>query len=138
MKTKLIILFFCFGLFNSAIGQVLVNKENKTTQELYDFHISKKKTNKTAGWITLGGGVAMIVGGIGINLSGGIVDNDSTNNSKGLWLSYVGGATTLLSIPLFISSSKHKKKANIQLQNGAVGFENKINYSGVSITLSLN
>ena len=109
---------------NNAFGQVLTEEKNQSAQELYDFHISKKKANKTVAWITLGGGVAMIVGGIGING----FDGDTTNNSKGLWLSYLGAATTLVSIPLFIASGKHNKKAKIQLQNGAVGFENKINY----------
>lgn len=112
------------------------NTEDKTPQQRYDFHRSKKKANNTAAWITLGGGVAMIFGGIGINLSGGILDDDTTNNSKGLWLSYLGAATTLTSIPLFISAGKHKKKAKIQLQNGVVGFNNEIKYSGVSIVFS--
>ena len=136
MKTRLIILIFCLGFFNNALGQVLTEELNQTPQELYDFHISKKKANNTAAWITLGGGIAMIVGGMGINLSGGILDVDTTNNSKGLWLSYLGGATTLGSIPLFIAGGKHKKKAKIQLQNGAVGFDNKFNYSGISVVFS--
>ena len=137
MKTKLIILLFCLGFLNNAIGQVLTEKQDQSPQELYDFHISKKKANKTAGWITFGGGVAMIVGGLGINTGGGIVDSDSTNNNKGLWLSYVGAASTLASIPLFIASGKHNKKAKIQLQNGAVGLHKRFNYSGISIVFSL-
>lgn len=108
---------------------------NQTPQELYDFHISKKKANNLAGWITLGGGVAMIVGGLGINMSGGILGSEDDNN-KGLWLSYLGGATTLASIPLFISAGKHKKKAKIQLQQGAIGLYDNINYSGLSISLT--
>lgn len=135
-KTILIILIFNLGFSKNALGQVLTEGENQSPQELYDFHISKKKANKTAAWITLGGGVAMIVGGLGINMSGGIVDNDSTNNNKGLWLSYLGGAATLVSIPLFISAGKYNKKAKIQLQNGAIGFNKKINYSAVSLTFS--
>ena len=133
-KTILIILIFYLGFSNNVLGQVLAEEQNQSTQELYDFHISKKKVNNTAAWITFGGGVAMIVGGIGINTSGGIVDGDSTNNNKGLWLSYLGGATTLASIPLFISAGKHKKKAKIQLQNGAVGFNQNFKYSGISIS----
>jgi len=129
-KTILIILIFYLGFLNNALGQVLTEEKNKSPQELYDFHISKKKANKTAAWITLGGGVAMIVGGLAINLSG---DWTADTTNEGLWLSYLGGATTLVSIPLFISGGKHKKRAKIQLQNGAVGFDNKINYSGISI-----
>jgi hypothetical protein len=135
-KTILIILILYLGFMNNALAQVLTDENNQSSQELYDFHISKKKANKTAAWITLGGGVAMIVGGLGINTSGGIVDNDSTNNNKGLWLSYLGGAVTVVSIPLFISAGKHNRKAKIQLQNGAIGFNQKIKYSAVSLTFS--
>ncbi|MEP3836478.1 MAG: hypothetical protein ABJM36_02470, partial [Algibacter sp.] len=109
---------------------------DQSPQERYDFHISKKKVNNRAAWITLSGGIAMIVGGLGINMSGGILDGDSTNNNKGLWLSYLGGATTLSSIPLFIAKGKHKEKAKIQLENRTVGFDNKLNYTGVSIVFS--
>ena len=135
-KIILITLIFYLGFSNNVSGQALTEQKNQSPQELYDFHISKKKANNTAAWITLGGGVAMIVGGLGINMSGGIVDNDTTNNNKGLWLSYLGAAVTVVSIPLFISAGKHKRKAKIQLQNGAMGFNQKINYSAVSLTFS--
>jgi len=136
--TTLLILIFYLGLVNSTLGQVLGDVKNQTPQELYDFHISKKKANNTAAWITLGGGVAMIVGGLGINMDQPVFGSNasSEDNNKGLWLSYLGGATTLISIPLFISAGKHKKKAKIELQNGAVGFSN-INYTGLSIAFSL-
>ncbi len=48
----------------------------------------------------------------------------------------LGGAVTLVSIPLFISVGKQKKQAKIQLQNGAVGFNNEFKYSGVSFTFA--
>ncbi len=137
MKLQLLILLFVLGSINISRAQVIPDEENSSPQELYDFHIQKKKANNLAGWLTLTGGVAMIVGGLGINLSGGIVDNDSTNNNKGLWLSYLGGATTVASIPLFIASGKHKSKAKIQLENGAVGYtSNPYNYSAVSLVIS--
>lgn len=136
MKNKLLLLMFCFGFMNLALGQQIPSNSNQTPQELYDFHISKKKANNLSGWLALGSGTAMIIGGLGWNLSGGLVDGDSTNNSKGLWLSYLGGATTLASIPLFISAGKHKKKAKIQLQQDAIGLNNNINYSGLSVSFS--
>nr|WP_321237481.1 hypothetical protein [uncultured Psychroserpens sp.] len=138
MKTTKIIVFilmFFLGFSNNASGQVLTDEGNQSLQELYDFHTSKKKINKTAAWITLGGGVAMIIGGFGWNSSTGF-DGDTTNNSDGLWLSYLGGASTLVSIPLFIAAGKHKKKAKVQIQNGAIGFNN-LNYTGISISFSL-
>lgn len=139
MKARLIILIFCLGFFNNSLGQVLTEGNDESPQELYDFHISKKKANNIAAWITLSGGIAMILGGVVINSNetlSNIFSDDKTNNNKGLWLTYLGGATTLSSIPLFIAKEKHKEKAKIQLQNGAVGFNN-INYTGISIAISL-
>jgi len=135
MKQSLL-LIFCLGFINLSTAQETPINSNQSPQELYNFHFSKKKENNLAGWITLGGGAAMIIGGLGWNLSGGIVDGDSTNNNKGLWLSYLGGATTLASIPLFIAAGKHKKKAKIQLQQGAIGLYDNINYSGLSISFT--
>ena len=136
MKQILLLLIFCLGFINLTTGQQMTTNSNQSPQELYDFHISKKKANNLAGWITLGSGAAMIIGGLGWNVSGGIVDGDINNNNKGLWLSYLGGATTLASVPLFIAAGKHKRKAKIQLQQGAVGLYNNINYSGLSISFS--
>ena len=130
----LIIIFLFVGTMNTSFAQQI---EPQSPQELYDFHIKKKKENNTAAWVTLGGGVAMFVAGLGINSSGGIIDNDTTNNNKGLWLSYLGGATTLISVPLFISAGKHNRKAKIQLQNGAVGLDYRFNYSGIALVISL-
>ncbi len=137
-KTMLIILICYLGFLNNALGQILTEDKNQSPQELYDFHISKKKANKTAAWIALGGGIAMIVVGLAINSDQPSFGSNSSSddNNKGLWLSYLGGAATLVSIPLFIACGEHNKKAKIQLQNGAVGFDNKINYSGISITFS--
>ena len=137
-RIRITLMFFIlyFGLFDNAMGQVLSAENSQSSQELYDFHINKKKANNTAAWITLGGGVAMIVGGLGINTSGGIIDGDSTNNDKGLWLSYIGAATTVVSIPLFISAGKHNRKAKVELKNGAIGFNKNLNYSLISVTFS--
>jgi hypothetical protein len=139
MKTRLIILIFCLGFFNNSLGQVLIEEKDQSPQEIYDFHIRKKKANNTAAWITLSGGIVMIVGGIGINMAedlDNIFSDDNTNNNKGLWLSYLGGATALSSIPLFVAKGKHKEKAKIQLEKGVVGFDNKVNYTGISIVFS--
>lgn len=132
-KTRFIAFIFFLFLFSNIQAQVVKDYANMTTQERYEFHIDKKKANNTAAWITFGGGIAMFIGGIGINVGDGIL---SGNENKGLWLSYLGGASVLTSIPLFIASGKHKRRAKIQLQNGAVGFNNKISYYGMSVTFS--
>lgn len=70
-------------------------------------YLKKSKTQKTTAWVLVGGGIAMMAGAVLINLSDGLY----TNSSKGIGLFYTGTATTLLSIPFFISSGKNKRKA---------------------------
>ncbi|WP_242155954.1 hypothetical protein [Aestuariivivens sediminis] len=128
------VVFFSFAL--TVQSQVLEDKTKQSPQEVYDYHFSKMRSNKTAAWITLGGGVAMVVGGIVWNSSAFTIGPDSEDVTDGLWLSYLGGATALASIPLFIAAGKHKKKAEIQLKNGAVGLIKKIKYSGISFSVN--
>ena len=74
-------------------------------------------------------------------MSGGILDNDSTNNDKGIWLSYLGGATTIASIPFFISAGKNKRKAKLFLKNSISSLKSpdikNINYTGISLEIPL-
>lgn len=88
-----------------VVSSSLFSQQPLLTEEEY---LRKSKSQKTAAWVLFGGGLGMVSGGIAINLSGGILNG---NGSKGLWLSYVGGATVLSSIPLFITASKNKRKA---------------------------
>ncbi|MFH4967295.1 hypothetical protein V8G61_03735 [Gaetbulibacter sp. M240] len=127
-----IILIFLLGFNYTSEGQVLSQEKNQSPQEQYDFHINKMKSNKTAAWITLGGGSLMLISGLAINVSENIFDD----TSEGLVLAGVGFATSLVSIPLFAAGRKHKSQAKIQLQNGAVGLNNEYKFSGLSISFS--
>ncbi len=82
-------------------------------------YLKKSKRQKTAAWILLGGGVVLSFAGIAVGL------NDATNNLIGIFyleqpnssnsvdvLIVSGLAAMAGSIPLFIASSKNKKKAN--------------------------
>ena len=93
------------------------------------------KQTKTAGWITLGAGVAMTITGIGINGGQGFSDNPD----KGIGLAYAGGAVALLSTPFFIASGKNKRKANLALKNVGLSFGNKnfkqSNYLVLSVSI---
>jgi len=139
MKRTLALFFVLLFAFEMANGQVIETQPEKTPEQLYDFHILKNKQNKTAAWICLGSGIVMIGAGMAINLGGGILDNDSTNNNEGLWLSYVGAATTLVSIPLFIKAGSHKRKAKLSLKGNSVSFGNivieKSNYVSMALTI---
>ena len=132
------LVFFCF--LQSAQSQIIEPTENSSPQEFHDFYTAKRKANKTAAWIAFGSGIAMTIGGIGINLDGGIIDDDTTNNSKGLWLSYLGGATTIASIPLFIAAGKYKRKAKLSLkgESAGIGTFNSNPHQHLSVALSIN
>ena len=133
MKTKtiFILLIFYLGFLNSASGQVKEEK-GQSPQELYDFHLKQMKSNKTGAWVALGGGVAMIIGGA-VKYA---TDNIWGNSSSGLVIAGIGLSSSLVSIPLFKAAGEHRAKAEIQLQNGAIGFKNKTNYTGISISIN--
>lgn len=82
-------------------------------------YLKKSKTQKTAAWILLGGGVVMTSAAIamGINKFNNIFDDiitpgQSESNNDGEVLFYTGLVAMAGSIPLFFISSKNKKKAN--------------------------
>ncbi len=66
-------------------------------------YLQKAKTQKTFGFLLLGGGVAMAV--TGAALSGTFAED------TGKWLIIGGGVLAASSVPLFISSSKNTRKA---------------------------
>jgi len=76
------------------------------------------------------------------NVAGVFVGETPTNENKGLWLCYIGGAATITSIPFFISSHKNKKRAaSIALsnQNIHVPFHNNfVVKTQPTLTLKLN
>ena len=112
------IILLAFLITNSEmIAQLAKTESQQTPQELYDFHISKKKSNTAAAFITLGGGLAMIAGGAAINLDKCLL----SDCQDGMALVYSGIGVGLSSIYFFNRAGKHKKTANIKLQNGAVG-----------------
>lgn len=128
MIMKLLVIFVFFLSYNLSTSQALEPSTQKTPQELYNFHIKKKKINKTIAWIALGVGSTSVL----LNTLSNSVDVGNNNNSE--WLNYVGGAVTFASIPLFLSASHHNNKAKFYLSQGAVGFNNKYKFSGLSIS----
>jgi hypothetical protein len=71
-------------------------------------YLAKSKNQKTAAWILLGGGVALI--------GTGFIVGDSKNSSFddaafGALLAGIGTLSAIGSIPLFIASGKNKRRA---------------------------
>jgi hypothetical protein len=67
-------------------------------------NLQKSKHQKTAAWIMLGGGFALAAGGVAVDVS-------NWYSSGGDVMLIAGSASMLGSIPLFIASSRNKRKA---------------------------
>ena len=133
---KKIITISFWLVMSSALFSQQTNPSPILTKQDY---LQKSKNQKTAAWIMLGSGLGMVGGGLAINLSGGILNG---NGSKGLWLSYLGGAVTIASIPFFIAASKNTKKAASLSFKNEIAPRHRINnfvYRTVpSLTLKIN
>ena len=141
-------IFLLIVLLSSQIaqGQVIEQSNTKSAQELFDYHTLKQKKNKTTAWILLGSGVAMTVGGIAILKNNGkeiitdIFTGKKSNSGTGSTLLIIGGgATSLASIPFFVSASKHGRKATLSLKRGqntaVIMALNRYNYLAVSLKI---
>ncbi len=133
MKTLLCNLALSLFTINPCMGQLLEEKEQKSPQELYDFHTDKRKTNLAVGWTSLVGGLGLIALGASTNLNKCLL----SDCNDGMPLVYAGIGFGLSSIIWFESARKHKDKAKLQLGRGAVGLTRRVNYSYVSITIPL-
>lgn len=102
MKNILLVFVFAAFIVNASCQTPEISTLTK------EDYLRKSKKQKVAAWVSLGAGIGMFIGGIAINLNGDWVE---ANKNKGLWLSYIGGATTLVSIPFFIFAHKNKKRA---------------------------
>ncbi|MEP6261661.1 MAG: hypothetical protein ABJ092_08795 [Gillisia sp.] len=73
-----------------------------------DYYLQKSKSQENAGWVLLGAGAAMGIGGIIIVNQGDIFSADF---EAGAILVLGGAASALASIPFFISSGSNSRKA---------------------------
>ncbi|MEP6261660.1 MAG: hypothetical protein ABJ092_08790 [Gillisia sp.] len=105
-----------------------------------DYYLQKSKNQRTAGWVLLGAGA-------GIGIIGAIVSaealtedwffGDSKKSDTGLIIGAVGAASSLASIPFFISASKNSRKAaQLSLESQRYIIPGK-EISGVQPALSL-
>jgi hypothetical protein len=157
MKKVLISFLILLFALQLVKGQNNDTSQSKSPQMLHDMYMQKRKANNTVGCVLLGSGAAMIVGSFVINLSGGVLgggsislnprgntttsSNSNRNTSKGVWLGYVGGATTLASIPFFISARANKTKATLALKEEVITIGNRMvdksNSSAIAFTIQL-
>jgi hypothetical protein len=76
-------------------------------------YLQKSKNQRTAGWLLLGGGTALMLAGISSGSGGSEGDMGyGSNFDSGMALFGVGLAADIISIPMFVSASKNKKRAD--------------------------
>ena len=99
--------------------------------ELGQYYLSKSKSQKTIGWILLGGGLALYIGGIATYSD--LYDDQDTE--AGIMV-LTGSIATIASIPLFITAAKNKGRAEILLrnQNIPLGFKSS---KGLSVGIGI-
>lgn len=118
MKKIIALLFIMFIGFSVAAQK----KEKTYAAQDKTAYLEKSRNNKTLGWVLLGAGTAMTIGGaIGVNDNGVL----SSSSDSYYVLTTFGVLSMLGSIPAFIISSNQANKAaglSIQLKK-----ESKIN-----------
>jgi hypothetical protein len=81
-----------------------------------DYYLIKSRHQKTAALIMLGGGVGLTALGLAVSQANTVdyaLGNTSNHNTAGTVLSIIGVASALGSIPLFISASHNRHKADL-------------------------
>ena len=109
-------IFFCLTLL-----LLTVKSFSQTPALSKEDYLKKSKTQKTVGWVMLGGGVAMTT--IGYVIINQQVNDDPLNaitTGQGYVVLMIAGAASALgSIPFFISSAKNARRA------AAISFNNQ-------------
>jgi len=145
---KLILLVAATAMINLAFCQVSNINDNQNTIKSLTYRLKAKK-QKTAAWICLGGGFALMTTAVVIDLAnvpGEIVstlvfgEEDQSNSTASTILSTIGGVAMLGSIPLFISAAKNKHKAKFTMtqQKTAIGLPIQAPKKVPSLTLSIS
>lgn len=117
-----LVLLFAFEMVNS---QVIEPNPINPQQEMYNFYSAKQKKLNKAGFILLGAGVGLTVGGIVIAANADGWDGVGS----GALMFLVGGMSTIASIPVFIIAGSNNRKAKTYLEGGTVSSRN-ITFNG--------
>ena len=99
--TKMIICTLLLFVTASSFGQ----QTNSTQLSINQNYLRKSKNQKTAAWILLGGGAALVT--TGILIANGSFDNAET----GAIVGGTGLLSAIASIPLFIAYGRNNRKA---------------------------
>jgi hypothetical protein len=102
---KIIVTLILLTVVFSTFGQRLALQ-----QQPKEFYLEKSKKQKTAGFILLGVGTAMVIGGAAAFNSSWDSESNSSTDFYG-FVMLAGVVADITSIPLFISAGINKRKA---------------------------
>ena len=91
-----------------------------------DDYLTKSRKQKTTAWVLLGGGVALTVAGIAVQVRDINDDNIGLDDFfvRGTIIAIAGVVSSCISIPFFIGAAKSKRKAaNVSMGNQPVLFQ---------------
>lgn len=115
----------------ACIAKVFSQEQTKTR----DYYLNKSKSQKTTAYSLL------IIGGVGVGA--GFLIGDSKNSSfsaagAGAILGGLGFLSMLGSIPLFLASSKNKRKASLVLNSGNIQYRPGVNTKLLNIGIAVS
>lgn len=103
---KRIMIFIALAIINASI----YSQEPNLTDQTKDFYLQKSKNQNKTGWILLGAGTAMIIGGAIVFDKSWDSDSATTTDISGFVI--LGGVIAdLACIPVFISAGRNKRRA---------------------------
>jgi hypothetical protein len=106
-----------FFLFFLAVTYANCMFSQSTNTPVRTDYLQKSKNQKTAAWVCLGGGAALIATGF---LVGDRSNSSFSEAGTGVVVGGIGFIGTIVSIPLFIASGRNKRKA------ASVSFKNEM------------
>ena len=125
MRISIVAIIILLLTFNSSFAQLIEPPPNSSQKQFYNYYKLKQTKNKNIGLVLLGAGAIIVIGNY-ISYSNSSTTSMFGNipNTSQIVVFGIGGASTLASIPFFISSGKHKKKANLYINGESVNFSN--------------
>jgi hypothetical protein len=103
---KILLITFAFLIISQNVFSQRFTDQN----QIKDFYLEKSKNQKTAGWILLGAGTALVIGG-GYVFDKTWDDTSYTTTDIAGFAILTGVIADLVSIPYFISAGMNKRKA---------------------------
>ncbi len=126
---KIMIYFLLLAMPAASFCQ----KTNDSVPSVKTDYLTKSKNQKSAAWVLLGGGTALIGAGFLIGDSKNSTFDDA---ATGAILGGIGVLSAIGSIPLFIASGKNKRKALNMSANFRI--ENATNsYPAIALKINL-